>query len=363
MHVHLREPGFPEKETIASGTRAAVRGGFTAVACMPNTEPALDDPDVIRAVVAAAHDRGTCRVYPIAALTKGRLGRELCDYAALAAAGAVAFSDDGTTVADTRLLVRAARTNATGAAFISHCEDEAIKNDGVMNEGETSRRLGVRGSPAIAEDVIVARDLEIALESGTAWHIAHLTTANGLLLVRAAKRQSSTVTCEVTPHHLVFTDELVATLGPAAKVNPPLRTANDVSALRAGVRDGSIDALASDHAPHTDTEKSTGLVDAAVGFTGLEIAAGALAYAIPDLPISRYVELLSCAPARILKIPGGSLRRGAIGDVVVFRDEPWRVEPSAFASKGHVTPFAGHVLPRRIVATIVAGRAVFQADS
>jgi dihydroorotase len=362
MHVHLREPGFPEKETIATGTHAAVRGGFTAVACMPNTEPALDDPAIVRAVVAVAAERGRCRVYPIGAITRGRLGRELCDYRALQAAGAVAFSDDGATVEDTELLVRAAIAAAGDAPFVSHCEDEAIKAGGVMNEGRTSTRLGLRGSPAIAEESIVARDCTIAIETRKRWHIAHITTAAGLDLVRAAKLRARHVTCEVTPHHLAFTDELVATLGSAAKVNPPLRTPEDVAALREGVRDGSIDACASDHAPHTDAEKSTDFEHAAVGFTGLEIAAGALAYAIGDLSVRRYVEVLSTAPARILNIPGGSLRLGSPGDVVVFADRPWRVDPQGFASKGHVTPFAGRTLPRRIVATIVAGNVAFFED-
>ncbi|HEY1428069.1 MAG TPA: amidohydrolase family protein, partial [Candidatus Tumulicola sp.] len=253
--------------------------------------------------------------------------------------------------------------NATGAPFVSHCEDEAIKNGGVMNEGETSRRLGVAGSPAIAEDVIVARDLAVAMETGKPWHIAHLTTASGLEMVRAVKARAPFVTCEVTAHHLEFADDAVASLGAAAKVNPPLRTREDVGALRDGLRDGSIDVLATDHAPHTDAEKSGDLAHAAVGFSGLEIAAGALAYAIPDLTIGRYVEVLSAAPARILNVPGGTLRPGSLGDIVVFRNEPWRVDPATFASKGHVTPFAGYLLPRRVVATIVAGNAVFRVES
>jgi dihydroorotase len=363
MHVHLREPGFPEKETIATGTHAAVRGGFTAVACMPNTEPALDDPAILRAVIAAAQDHGSCRVYPIAAITQGRLGKAMSDYRSLVAAGAVAFSDDGATVEDTELLVHAAQTSGVDAPFISHCEDEAIKDGGVMNEGATSRRMGVRGSPAIAEDVIVARDIAVALETGKRWHIAHLTTETGLDIVRAAKMESGAITCEVTPHHLAFDDELVATLGSAAKVNPPLRTRSDVAALRQGLRDGSIDVCATDHAPHTDAEKSLDLDRAAVGFSGLEIAAGALAYAVPNLSVRRFVEVLSSAPARILNLPGGTLLPGNPGDVVVFADDPWRVDPAAFASKGHVTPFAGLVLPRQVRATIVGGTTVYRAGS
>jgi dihydroorotase len=364
MHVHLRDPGFPEKETVATGTEAAVRGGFTAVACMPNTQPPLDDPgviaDLLRRVSADAH----CTVYPVAAITRGRAGRVACDFDALVRAGAVAFSDDGDTVADARVLRDAAiAARAVRGPFISHCEDAALKADGVMNEGSASQALGLPGSPALAEDVVVARDLLIAGETKKTWHVAHLTTSVALDLVRQARASGTVATCEVTPHHLTFTDDAVNELGSGAKVNPPLRTQGDVRALRDGVRDGTVDAFASDHAPHTAEEKSAPLERAAVGFSGLEIAVGAYAAALPDLPLRRFVELLSTNPARILGVAGGTLAVGSAGDVTVFADRPWVVDPARFTSLGHSTPFAGRTLPRRVLATIVRGTVVHSLDS
>ncbi|HVA32819.1 MAG TPA: dihydroorotase [Candidatus Baltobacteraceae bacterium] len=356
MHVHLREPGFPEKETIATGTHAAVRGGFTAVACMPNTNPALDTPAVLRALADEVARHGRCRVYPIAAITRGRAGAEPCDFEELLRAGAVAFSDDGNTVGDANVLYRAAvAARSVRAAFVSHCEDPALKAHGIMNEGSVSRALGVLGSPALAEDTIVGRDLLVAMETRKAWHLAHLTTAMGVDLLQFARSHGAIATAEVTPHHLLFTDEAVRRLGAGAKVNPPLRTEDDARALRQAVRDGTIDAFASDHAPHTQAEKSGNLDDAAVGFSGLEIAVGAYAAAFPDLPMLRFVELLSTNPARILGVSGGTLARGAPGDVTVFADRAWTVDPSSFASKGKSTPFAGSELPRCVVATVVGG--------
>jgi dihydroorotase len=362
MHVHLRDPGFPEKETIASGSEAAVRGGFTAVACMPNTQPALDDASVLTDLLQNVSANARCAVHPIAAITRGRLGVEPCDFAALSRAGAVAFSDDGSTVADGRVLrVAAFAALDVDGVFISHCEDDALKGGGVMNEGATSRALGVAGSPAIAEESIVARDLLIAGDTGKAWHIAHLTTRVGLDLVRDSRTHGGRATCEVTPHHLTFTDETVRELGGAAKTNPPLRTDDDVRALRDGVRDGTVDVLASDHAPHTVEEKSADLQRAAVGFSGLEIAVGAYAAALPDLPMQRFVELLSTNPTRILNVGGGALAVGSQGDVTIFAERPWVVDPSCFASKGRSTPFSGRTLPRRVIATVVGGTLAFGA--
>jgi dihydroorotase len=362
MHVHLREPGFPEKETIATGTQAAVRGGFTAVACMPNTEPVLDAADVLRDLMHEIAIHARCAVYPIASITRGRKGTEPCDFGALTRAGAVAFSDDGSTVADARVLRDAAvQARDVAGVFISHCEDEALKGAGIMNEGAVSLALRVNGSPAIAEDAIVARDLLLALDTGKGWHIAHLTTRGGLDLVRYARARGGRATCEVTPHHLTFTDAAVGELGPAAKVNPPLRSGDDVQALRDGVRDGTIDAFATDHAPHTHAEKSRDLEHAAVGFSGLEIAVGAYAAALPDLPLLRFVELLSSNPARILNVRGGTLAVGTSGDATVFAERSWVVDPAAFASKGRSTPFAGRRLPRRVIATVVAGTVAFAA--
>lgn len=359
MHVHLREPGFPQKETLDTGTAAAAAGGFTAVAAMPNTNPAIDTPQLVERLRAFA--TGSARVYPIAAITRGRHGTELLDYAQLAAAGAVAFSDDGNTVMDARVMRDAAlASRELRAPFIVHCEDERLKGDAVMSEGAASARLGLPGSPAVAEDVIVARDLLLACDTKKAWHIAHLSTARSLELVRAAKSRGEAVTCEVTPHHLLFTDELIASHGSGAKVNPPLRTQTDVDALRAGVFDGTIDALATDHAPHTNAEKSADVCCGAVGFTGLEVAIGAYALALTGLPVQRFVALLSTNPARILGVPGGTLAPGAPADITIFADDPWVVEPARFYSKGKSTPLAGMTLPRRAIATIVAGKQVMR---
>lgn len=360
MHVHLREPGFPEKETIATGTEAAVRGGFTAVACMPNTNPALDDARVLARLFESIAAHARCRVYPIGAITRGRRGEEPCDFQALARGGAVGFSDDGNTVMNARVLRDAALAALdVPGVFISHAEDEHLKGNAVMHAGSVARELGVPGSPAVAEDIIVARDLLIGMETGKAWHIAHLSTHGALEQVLHARAHGGTATCEVTPHHLILTDETVRERGAEGKVNPPLRTEDDARVLRDAVRDGTIDVFATDHAPHAPAEKSGDLRAAAVGFTGLEVAVGAYALALPGLPLLQFVALLSTNPARVLGIPGGSLALGAPADVTIFADREWTVDPSRFASKGKATPFAGRKLPRRTVATLVNGEVRF----
>ncbi|HEX4015057.1 MAG TPA: dihydroorotase [Candidatus Cybelea sp.] len=348
MHVHLREPGYPQKETIATGTEAAVRGGFTGVACMPNTNPALDSPPVLDSLREQIVRDARCRVYPVAAMTVGRLGAQPCDYDALTRAGAVAFSDDGDTIGDAAVALEAARrASVVAGVFISHCEDPSFG--------------GAFGRPAAAEDVAVARDLVIAQTTKKNWHLAHLSTRCALELLRFARGRGAPVTCEVTPHHLFFSSESARELGGAARVNPPLREVDDCAALREAVRDGTIDAFASDHAPHTQAEKSGDGAAAAPGFTGLEVAVGAYALALPDLALSRFVELLSTNPARILGVRGGTLARGAPADVTIFAHRKWRVDPSAFASKGKTTPFAGRELPVRILATIVGGELRYRA--
>jgi dihydroorotase len=356
MHVHLREPGFPQKETVATGTQAALQGGFTAVAAMPNTQPALDSPDALAELATIVARGARCRVYPVAAITSERAGKLPVDFAALTKAGAVAFSDDGNTIANARVLREAALlARSAPGVFISHAEDEELKGDAVMSAGKVADALGVSGAPNLSEDVIVARDLLIGLDTGKAWHIAHLSTAGALDLVRWARSRGSRATCEVTPHHLALTDETVRERGAGGKVNPPLRSEEDAAALRAGVRNGTVDVFATDHAPHTSQEKSGDLGSAAVGFTGLEIALGAYALAVPDLPLARFVAMLATNPSRILGIEGGSLRTGTRADVTVFANRAWVVDPSTFASKGKSTPFAGRTLPRRAIATIVGG--------
>jgi dihydroorotase len=356
MHVHLREPGQTHKETIATGTAAAVAGGFSAVACMPNTEPALDSPALIAEVLRLARAAGLARVYPIAAITRGRAGKELAPYWRLRDAGAVAFSDDGNAVASPRVLRQAALyARDVPGVFISHCEDGDLKGDAVMNEGARSFELGLAGAPGLAEDVNVARDVLIGGDTGKPFHIAHVSTATSVDLVRFGRARGIAVTCEVTPHHLLLGDDRFEAFRADAKVNPPLRVESDVTALRAAVRDGTIDAFATDHAPHTREEKAQLLAEAPVGFSGLEIALGAYAAALPDLPLDRFVALLSTNPARILGVPGGTLRAGAPADVTVFAERRWRVEASAFHSLGKNTPFDGWTFARRALATIVAG--------
>ncbi|MGD0050762.1 MAG: dihydroorotase, partial [Vulcanimicrobiaceae bacterium] len=361
MHVHLREPGQTHKETIATGTAAAVAGGFTAVACMPNTEPALDAPAIVSDVLRRAEAAGLARVYPVGAITKGRAGHELAPYHLLAAAGCVAFSDDGSTPRDARVLRNAARYAADLAqVFISHCEDADLKGEAVMNEGANSARLGLDGAPSLAEDVIVARDLLIAADTDKTWHIAHVSTATSLDLIRWARARGIRVTCEVTPHHLVFLDDRFDDYRADSKVNPPLRAAHDRDALRDAVRDGTIDVFATDHAPHGADEKAQLLSLAPVGFSGLEIAIGAYALALRELPPARFIAMLSSNPARILGVPGGTLEVGSVGDVTVFADRPWTVDARLFHSKGRNTPFDGLTLPRRALATIVEGAVVYE---
>ncbi len=331
MHVHLREPGEPHKERIETGTEAALHGGFTAVACMPNTRPPIDDLAALESLLGLLSRRARCRVYPIAAITRACNGEEPCDLRALARAGAVAFSDDGRWTRDSRALAEATHAvRDLDVAFISHCEPE---------------------------EAAIARDLLLAQASEKRWHFAHLSTREGLEMLRAARAQGLPVSAEVTPHHLLCTQESALEMGAASRVNPPLRREEDVRALREGVRDGSIDAFASDHAPHTLVEKNGG----APGFSGLEVAVGAYAAALPDLALSRFVSLLSANPARILNVEGGTLQRGCPADITIFRDEPWRVDTRAFVSQGTCTPFDGAIFPRRVIATIVGGEMRYRA--
>lgn len=362
MHVHLREPGQTHKETIASGAAAAVAGGFCAVACMPNTEPALDDPSLIADVNRKADAAGLARIYPIGAITRGRRGEELAPFWKLHDAGAVAFSDDGGTIRSARVLRQAALYACDVAGvFISHCEDPDLKAETILNEGRMSLRLGLPGSPNLAEDVIVARDVLIAGETQKPFHIAHLSTALGVELIEFARAQNFPVTCEASPHHLLLDENAFDGFRADAKVNPPLRAARDVEALRAAVRSGTIDVLASDHAPHAREEQMQLLSLAPVGFSGLETAIGAYAQALPDLPLARFVELVSTNPARILGVAGGTLRVGASADVTVFADRPWRVQAARFRSLGKNTPFDGMTFPRQALATIVAGSLVMES--
>lgn len=365
MHVHLREPGQEYKETIESGTCAAAAGGFTAVACMPNTEPVNDDPSITEFILAQAARAGRARVYPISAVTRGLEGRELTEFGAQRRAGAVAVSDDGRPVWNAALMRQALRyARHFDLPVIQHAEELELSGDGVMHEGAFSTRLGVEGIPGAADDAMVARDLILTADTGGRYHLAHMSTARSLDLIRGAKEAGRRVTSEVSAHHLLLTDEDVydSGLDPDFKMHPPLRSADDRDALVAGIADGSIDAIASDHAPHHPDEKELDFVAAPNGIVGLEttlslcldrlVGKGAI-----DLP--RLVDLLSVSPARILGVPGGSLAPGSPGDVTLIDlDREVEVDPAAFRSRSRNTPFAGWTLRGGPAGTIVGGRVI-----
>ena len=346
MHVHLREPGFEYKETIASGTRAAAAGGFTAVACMANTFPVNDNRAVTDYILARARVEGVVRVYPIGAVTRNLEGKQLAEMAEQAEAGCVAFSDDGRCVMNAELYRRAMEYALPfGTPIISHAEDCHLAHEAPMNEGLVSTELGLSGQPAAAEDVMVARDIILAELTGAHLHIAHISTAGAVRLVREAKARGVRVTAEVTPHHLVLTDEAVRTYDPNCKMAPPLRTKRDVEACLEALIDGTIDCVATDHAPHATSEKEGEFAEAANGIVGLETAVPLLLDrlvrpGVVDLPT--LVTRLSTAPARLLNLPGGSLAAGAEADVTILDlERAWTVEPAAFQSRGRNTPFAG----------------------
>ncbi len=364
LHVHLREPGYEYKETVLTGSRAAAAGGFTAVACMPNTSPPNDSAAVTRTILERADEAGLVRVFPVGCITQGQRGERIAEYGDLVAAGCRAVSDDGRPVASAAVMRRALEySRHFGIPVIAHCEDLDLAAGGVMHEGEVSTRLGLRGIPGAAEEAMVARDIVLARLTGARLHLAHLSTAASVALVAAAKAEGLAVTAEATPHHLTLTDEAVAGYDTATKVNPPLRTARDVEALRRGLAEGVIDAIATDHAPHALTDKEVEYDAAAFGLVGLETALALALGVVRDggVSVHRAIEALTWAPARILGVPGGRLAPGDAADVaLVDPDEEWTVDPERFHSKGRNTPYRGRVLRGRVRATIVAGRVVFR---
>jgi dihydroorotase len=378
LHTHLRDPGLEYKEDIASGTLAAARGGFTTVCAMPNTEPAMDTRSVIEYVLRRAAEVAVVRVLPIGAVTRGRAGRELTEFGDLADAGCVAFSDDGAPVWDATVMRRALEyARASGLPIIDHCEDPALAKDAVMHEGWVSTRLGLRGAPAAAEEAAVLRDIALAEATGGRVHIAHVSTRGAVEAVRRAKARGLRVTAEVTPHHLSLTHEAVAfgvgadglRYDTNAKVNPPLRTQADVDACIAGLADGTLDCIATDHAPHAIIEKECEFDEAAMGISGLETALGVCMGLAPDrIDITTLVERMTVGAVRALGlervVPGlGTLGVGAPADVVlVDPDEEWTVVPEAFASKGKNTPLGGARLRGRVRMTIAGGRIVYDAE-
>jgi dihydroorotase len=368
LHVHLREPGYEHKETIATGARAAAAGGFTAVCAMPNTDPPIDDPATVGFVRAAGERAGAARVYPTGAISVGQNGERLTEIGEMVAAGAVAITDDGRPVANAGLMRVALEYSRTfGIPVASHCEELALSARGSMNEGAIATRMGLFGIPNAAEDVMIARDLLLAELTGGRVHIQHVTTRGGVRMIRQARERGIPVTAEGTPHHWTLTDAAVEGYYTNAKVNPPLRSEADRAAVLQGVVDGTLDVIATDHAPHHYDEKEQAFDDAPFGLVGLETALGlALTQLVHPghLDLATLVERMSCAPARAFGLPGGTLRRGAPADVTVFDpDAAWTVDPDSFRSRSRNTPFAGRELRGRATLTVVGGRTVFTADA
>jgi len=370
LHCHLREPGFEDKETIATGTRAAARGGFTTVCCMPNTNPPLDNRGTVDYVKSIAAKEGIVCVLPIGCVSKGRSGAELAELGELASAGVIAYSDDGQPVNSSRLMRQALEYScASGLPIIDHCEDTSLTEGGVMNEGVISSKLGLRGMPAVAEEIIVARDLALARLTGGWLHIAHVSTEGSVDLIRRAKDKGIKVTAEVTPHHLTLTEERVIGYNTNAKVNPPLRTKQDIEALIQGLKDNVIDIIATDHAPHTEADKQCDFALAPFGISGFETALGSLMRLVHDghITLTTLISKLTHEPAKIIgnkydKL--GTLAIGAPADITIFDlNMEWVVDTKAFASKGKNTPLAGSVLKGKVMATIFQGNLVHKDDS
>jgi dihydroorotase len=375
LHCHLREPGFEDKETIATGTKAAAIGGFATVCCMANTEPPLDDPAAVNWLKQRANRDSRVAVLPIGCITKGRKGEELNDMAGLAEAGVVAFSDDGDPVTSSQIMRLAMEySRDLDLPVVDHCEDKTLNDNGIINEGRVSTKLRLKGIPAAAEEVMVARDLILAKLTKARLHIAHASTRGSAELIHHAKEDGISVTAEVTPHHLTLTEERI--IGKAsnepfntnAKVNPPLRSEEDVQALIAGLKDGVIDAIATDHAPHTLADKNCGLELAAFGISGFETALGCLMSLVHqgEISLTQLISKLTCEPAKVIGRNGelGTLKAGAPANITIFDlDREWIVDSRNFASKGKNTPYDGYKFKGKVMATIANGRMAYIDDS
>jgi dihydroorotase len=367
MHVHLREPGFEHKETIESGTAAAAAGGFTGVACMPNTKPVNDSASVTELILRQAREKGLVKVYPIGAITKGQAGEELAEIGELVHAGAVAISDDGHPVSDPRVMRRALEYSTHfDIPLIEHCETPELHPGGVMHEGYWSTALGLRGIPSASEEMSVRRNIALSEMTGAKLHIAHLSTRGSLEAVRDAKRRDIRVTCEVTPHHLLLTDEAVKDYDTHTKMAPPLRSEEDRQALIDGLADGTIDAIATDHAPHHADEKMVEFDQAPFGVVGLETAVPLCLDRLVGqkvISLTRLIELLSIQPARLLGLSQGTLSIGADANITLLDlERSSKVEPETFRSKSRNTPFTGWELKGWAVKTFVGGKVVWSAD-
>ena len=361
IHVHLREPGTEEAETIATGGSAAVAGGFTAVAAMPNTKPPNDDPSITHYIISEARRSSPARVFPIGAITKEQKGETLAEIGEMFEAGIVGISDDGKPVMDARLFRRALEyAGMFDMPVIQHCEDLHLAKDGVMHEGVYSTRLGLKGIPAAAEETMVSRDLILAEMTGSKYHVAHLSTRRSLERVREAKSRGLRVTAEVTPHHFTLTDSAVADYDTNAKMNPPLRSSDDLAAIVEGISDGTIDAIASDHAPHHVNVKMLEFDRAAFGITGLETAVGLALTKLP-LSITRLIELFSINPQKIMKVVPWGLFEGSDADLTILDlNRTWTFDVNQSRSRSRNSPFYGWPMKGKAVGTIVGGKVVFQ---
>ena len=366
LHVHFREPGFEYKETIQSGTDAAVAGGFTSVCAMPNTNPVNDNQAVTEFMLERAKAAGTARLYPIGAITKRSEGKELAEIGDLRRAGCVAISDDGKPVMNSLVMRRAMEyARAFDVPVVDHCEDLHLSEGGCMNEGVISTELGLPGIPSAAEDVMVARNVSLAELTGARLHLAHISTAGSVRMVREAKARGLKVTAEACPHHFTLTEEVARGYNTHAKMNPPLRTSLDVQAIKEGLRDGTIDVIATDHAPHATQEKQQEFTEAPFGIVGLETALPLTLALVEEgvLTLESAVEKLATAPAKAFSLNAGTLAVGAPADVaIVDVNREWHVDPSRFRSKSRNTPFAGWKVKGRVTTTIVSGRVVYELD-
>ena len=365
VHCHLREPGREDVETIATGARAAAAGGFTAVCAMPNTDPVTDNQAAVGFIVRQALRAQSARVYPIGAVSVGQKGESLAEFGEMVGAGAVAVSDDGKPVATAQLMRTALEYARTfGIPVADHCEEMSLARGGTMNEGIVSARLGLKGIPSEAEEIMAIRDILLARRTGGHVHLCHMSTRGSVELIRWGKDRGIRVTAEVCPHHLSLTEDAVEGYETNAKMNPPLRTADDVAALQEAVRDGTIDLVATDHAPHHYDEKEREFSDAPNGIVGLETALAVVAthLVVPGiLSWTTLVDRMSTTPARVFGLAGGSLRRGSVADITIFDPTAeWTVDPDTFLSKGRNSPYRGKRLTGRAACTIVGGRVVFQ---
>ena len=364
MHVHLRDPGYEYKEDIVSGTKAAVAGGFTSLCCMPNTKPVTDNKTVVRYIIEKAQTEGFCNVFPVGNITQGMQGDRLAEMGELKESGCVAVSDDGRPVANTEIMRRAMEYAAgIGIMVISHAEELSLVGEGTMNEGYTSTELGLKGIPRASEDIATAREVLLAEYTKTPIHIAHVSTAGAVRIIRAAKQRGVQVTCETAPHYFTLTDDAVRGYNTNAKMNPPLREAEDLIAIKEGLVDGTIDCIATDHAPHHIDEKDVEFNEAMNGIIGLETSLPLSLQLVRDglLTLPQLIEKMTCAPARILNMNRGTLRVGAIADVTVIDlDKTWVVDADALASKSKNSPWLGETMTGAAALTVRAGTVVYE---